>query len=386
MAYKAFEDWYKEADIKHLILQDIDGVLVSPPFATELCKDYTWFKYIIKGDTELNLDVFLDLPAATSKTNTCELIGGNIWMVPYGIYDDLNFVVELDVNKIKLHKLSFGGKGQFYNLASNGAEGFSFPLGYQDTNIGLHIKDSKVTSYPLPTKGKKLHMGTVYCNGSFWSMPRGDDPGYNTLLEFNGEEIITHEIIGIDNSITRKYSDIIVKDNTLYALPFGETAGLNEIIEFNTTTKSYHLHKIEGYDFAKKYNAGVLVNDNIVALPYGEDYNDDSNWGLVFNTATKQSRQFDIGLKFGGKYRFRSGIEYNGSAYFFPAGTPTCPILKISAEGTIEKELYMKEWLLGRPIVYDNTLTVLGYNLKSKEHKVFRFASDLTLLTEIDIT
>lgn len=386
MKYKAFEDWYKEAEIKHLILQDINGVLVSPPFATELCKDYTWFKYIVKGDTKLNLDVFLDLPPATSKTNTCELIGGSIWMVPYGIYDDLNFVVELDLNKIKLHKLSFGGKGQFYNLASNGDEGFSFPLGYQDTNIGLHIKNSKVTSYPLPTKGKKLHMGTVYCNGSFWSMPRGDEPGYNTLLEFDGTQIVAHTIDGIDNSITRKYTDIIVKGNTLYALPFGETAGLNEIVEFDTDSKTYKLHTINGHDFAKKYNVGVLVGDNIVALPYGEDYNDDNNWGLVFDTKTKQSHQFDIGLKFGGKYRFRSGIEHNGSAYFFPSGTPTCPILKLSAQGTIESELYMKEWLLGRPIVYNNMLCVIGYNLENKDHKIFQFDADLNLLSQIDIT
>jgi hypothetical protein len=217
-------------------------------------------------------------------------------------------------------------------------------------------------------------------------MPRGDDPGYNTLLEFNGKEIVTHEIKGIDDSITRKYTDIIVKDNTLYALPFGETAGLNEIVEFNADTKTYKLHTIDGHDFAKKYNTGVLVDDTIIALPYGEDYNDDSNWGLVFDTKTKQSYQFDIGLKFGGKYRFRTGIEYNSSAYFFPAGTPSCPILKISKQGDIEKELYMKDWLLGRPIVYNNMMCVIGYNLKNKDHKIFQFDADLNLLSQIDIT
>lgn len=217
-------------------------------------------------------------------------------------------------------------------------------------------------------------------------MPRGDDPGYNTLLEFDGTQIVTHEIEGIDNSITRKYTDIIVKGNTLYALPFGETAGLNEIVEFDTTTKTYKLHSINGHDFAKKYNTGVLVGNNIIALPYGEDYNDDSNWGLVFDTITKQSRQFNIGLKFGGKYRFRTGIEYKDSAYFFPAGTPTCPILKLSAQGNIEKELYMKNWLLGRPIIYNDNLCVIGYNLENKDHKVFQFDADLTLLAQIDIT
>jgi hypothetical protein len=217
-------------------------------------------------------------------------------------------------------------------------------------------------------------------------MPRSDEPRYNTLLEFNGNEIVAHKIDGIDNSITRKYTDIIVKDNTLYALPFGETSGLNEIVEFDTDTKTCKLHTINGHDFAKKYNAGVLVGDSIVALPYGEDYNDDSNWGLVFDTVTKQSRQFDIGLKFGGKYRFRSGIEYKGSAYFFPSGTPTCPILKISSQGSIEAELYIDGWLLGRPIVYDDNLCVIGYNLSTKEHKVFAFDENLSLLSQIDIT
>lgn len=379
MSYKAFEDWYKEAEIKHLLLQTYNGELVSPPFATEMCKEYSTFKFINSKD------LVLDLPACTSKTNTCELIGNSLWMVPYGIYDDFNVVVQIN-DTVTYHNLPFSGKGQFYNLASNGIEGFSFPLGYEDTNFGLHIKNNKVVTYELPIQGKKLHMGTVYCNGSFWSMPRSDDPGYNKLLEFNGSEIIPHEINGIDNSITRKYTDIIVKDNTLYSLPFGETAGLNEIIEFNTESKTYELHSITGYDFAKKYNAGVLVGDIIVALPYGEDYNDDSNWGLVFDTVTKQIRQFDIGLKFGGKYRFRSGLAYKDSAYFFPAGTPSCPILKISKQGTIEAEIYMEEWLLGRPIVHQDTLCVLGYNLRSKQHTVFVFDQDLTLLSQVNIT
>jgi hypothetical protein len=380
MKYKAFEDWYKEAEVKHLLLQDINGELVSPPFATELCKDYSTFKFINKEDIKLSL------PKCTSKTNTCEFIDNSIWMIPYGIYDDFNFVVQIYDGAVMYHKLPFEGKGQFYNLASNGVEGFSFPLGYEDTNVGLHIKDSNVTTHKLPAQGKKLHMGTVYCNGSFWSMPRGDDPGYNTLLEFDGNKIVAHKIEGIDNSITRKYTDIIVKENTLYALPFGETAGLNEIIEFDTTTKTYKLHTINGHDFAKKYNVGVLVGDTIIALPYGEDYADNSNWGLVFNTVTKQSKQFDIGLKFGGKYRFRSGIEHNGYAYFFPSGTPTCPILKISTQGEIEAELYMEEWLLGRPIVHQDNLCVLGYNIRSKRHMLFTFDKDLILLSQVDIT
>jgi len=380
MKYKAFEDWYKEAEVKHLILQDIKGKLVSPPFATELCKDYSTFKFIESND--LNLE----LPPCTSKTNTCELINDSIWMIPYGIYDNFNIVTQIKNNKPTYHNLPFSGKGQFYNLASNGSEGFSFPLGYEETNIGLHIKNETIDTYPLPSKGKKLHMGTVFCNHSFWSMPRGDDPGYNTLLEFDGNKIISHEIIGIDNNITRKYTDIIVKGNILYALPFGETAGLNEIVEFNTDTKTYKLHTINGHDFAKKYNTGVLVDDTIIALPYGEDYNNDSNWGLVFNTVTKESFQFDIGLAFGGKYRFRTGIDYKGAAFFFPAGTPSCPIVKVTTTGMIVKELYMKDWLLGRPIIHNNKLCVLGYHLKEKIHRVFYFDETLTLLSKIDIT
>ena len=28
-------------------------------------------------------------------------------------------------------------------------------------------------------------MGTVYCNGKYWSMPRGDVAGYNNLVSFD---------------------------------------------------------------------------------------------------------------------------------------------------------------------------------------------------------
>lgn len=380
MTYKAFEDWYKEAEIKHLILQEIDNQLVSPPFATELCKNYSTFKFI--SDKDLNLN----LPNCTSKTNTCEFINGSIWMVPYGIYDDFNFVIQITNGTVTHHKLPFSGKGQYYSLASNYKEGFSFPLGYENTNVAIHIKNNNIFTYDLPIKGKKLHMGTVYCNNSFWSMPRGDEPGYNTLLEFNGKEIIPHQIKNIDNSIQRKYTDIIVKDKILYSLPFGETAGLNEIIEFDTESKTYNLYKIKKYDFAKKYNTGVLIGNNIIALPYGEDYNDDSNWGLVFNTVTKERYEFDIGLKFGGKYRFRTGIAFRNYAYFFPAGTPTCPLFKISAKGEIKEEVYMKDWLLGRPIIHKDLLCVIGYNLKSKIHSLFKFDQNLSLFSQINIT
>lgn len=380
MTYKAFEDWYKEASIKHLVLQIYNDELVTPPFATELCKDYSIFKIINKEN------ISLTLPEVTSKTNSCEVIDDSLWLVPYGIYDHFNVVVQLNGNTPVYHDLPFKGKGQYYSLASNGKTGFSFPLGYEDTNVGLYIKDNIISSIPLPVQGKKLHMGTVYCNNRFWSMPRGDEPGYNLLLSFDGHDIEAYPISGIDNNITRKYSDIIVVENTLYALPFGETSGLNEIIEFNTETNIMLTHSIQGHDFAKKYNSGVYLNGKIIALPYGEDICNDSNWGLVFNTVTKEKYQFDIGISFGGKYRFRSGITFKDNVYFFPTGTPSCPIFKIDENGNVLKILYMDSWLLGRPIVHENFLKCIGYNIELQNHMLFSFDENLNLFSQIDIT
>jgi hypothetical protein len=105
-------------------------------------------------------------------------------------------------------------------------------------------------------------------------------------------------------------------------------------VEFDTKTNTAQYHTINGVDFAKKYNCGVMLGDNIVAVPYGDELLPlNSNRGLVFNTVTKQSYQFDIGLEFGGKYRFRCGVEFNNHAYFFPSGTPSCPILVIDENG-----------------------------------------------------
>jgi hypothetical protein len=376
MTYKAFQDWYTEAEIKHLILEKYKHDLVSPPFATDLCKDYSTFKVINK-----KRNIELDLPEVTSKTNVCQVIKNDIWLIPYGIWDECKRVVQLRNYKPKYYDLDLDGTGQFYSLATNGETGFSFPLGYEGTNVALHINNG-VEIINMPVQGKKLHMGTVYCNGSYWSMPRGDEPGYNLLLEFDGEKINSYPIVGIDNSITRKYSDIIVVDNKLYALPFGETAGLNEVVEFDTETKEMKLYKTQCKDFAKKYNCGVLIHDKIIAVPYGEDYNDDSNWGLIFDTTTKQSTNFDIGLKFGGKYRFRSGIRYNTHAVFMPAGTPSCPILKINVHGTVVKELYLKEYLLGRPIIHNHILKVIGYEIETKEHYILSMDEDLNIINK----
>lgn len=378
MKYKAFEDWYKEAEIKHLILQSTNGKLFSPPFATELCKDYSTLKYIDGNNLPLDLD------NATSKTNACEIINNDIWFIPYGIWDNFNKVVQIKDNVPTYHTLPFSGKGQFYSMATNGHTGFSFPLGYEDTNVGLYINET-VSTIPMPIAGKKLHMGTVYCNGRYWSMPRGDDPDYNLLLSFDGTYIKSYPIEGIDNSVTRKYSDIIVVGNTLYALPFGETKGLNEVVEFNTNTNTYKLYKLNVPDFAKKYNCGVYLNGKIIGLPYGDEYVNDSNWGVVFDTETKESHSFDIEIPFGGKYRYRSGVALGNHAYFFPSGTPSCPILMISEDGNIIKKKYLEGWLVGRPIIHQRQIYVIGYNIKTKDHVVFCFDKDLDLLAKIDI-
>lgn len=371
MAYKEFQDHYKETKIKHLLLFNYNGKLLSPPFATNLCKSYSdvW----IDGKC-----VDLDLPPSTSKTNAVAVLGDSAWLIPYGIYDNLNIVTEIKPGAIVKHKLPFTGKGQYYSVATNYEwnTAFSFPLGYEGTNNAIYIKDGKLSIHPLPYKGKKLHMGTVYCNGRYWSMPRGDEPGYTSLLSFDGEKFASYEL-EVDPNITRKYSDIVVKDKTLYSLPFGETKGLNTIVEFDTETNTATYHNMNGVDFAKKYNGGVLVGDNIVALPYGTEHGE-SNWGLVFNTVTKESKQFDIGITHGGKYRYRSGIEYKGYAYFMPAGTPSCPIFRINKDGDEIQSIFFEHTLFGRPIIHNDKLCVIGYDTISSQHQLYHIKEDLT--------
>ena len=381
MSYKTFQDWYHEAEIKHLLLIEHKGNLISPPFATELCKDYStmWHskRYRLK----------LSLPEATSKTNACCLIDNEeIWFVPYGIYDDLNIIVCLMHGEAHYHKLPFKGKGQYYSIASNGQSAFSFPLGYEGTNYGIYIKDQQVSTHELPHQGKKLHMGTVYCNGRYWSMPRGDTE-YNMLLSFDGKKYDSYELTEIDNTINRKYTDIVVKDNTLYSLPYGETAGINDVIEFDTDTNTISYHKLDVPDFAKKYNVAVMLDDVIIGLPYGDQNTKDSNWGVVFNTVDKSSKAFDIGISHGGKYRYRCGIAHNNNAFFFPSGTPSCPILKIDKEGNIISSQYYNNILLGRPILYENNLVVIGYEIDTKNHYVLTIDSEnLSILDKSKMT
>ena len=375
MKYKAFEDFYREEPIKHLVLHEHNGLLVSPPFATELCKDYS--KVMVKdGDNIFHIS--LDLPPATSKYNAVTSIDDSIWFIPYGIWDDFNIVVQLKDLKPIYHVIDKPGKGQFYSIATNGQTAFSFPLGYEETSYGIYIENETVTTIDFDKQGHtKMHMGTVYCNGRYWSAPRGDTPGYTSLTSFDGK-IVRHYPINIKNpSVTRKFSDIIVSGDTLFMLPFGETPGVNELIEFDTVTNTYKIRELDIPDFAKKYNTGVLIEDTIVALPYGDEHYNDSQWGLTYNIVTGQHKAFDIGLSFGGKYRFRSGVAYGKSAVFLPTGTPSCPILFIDKTGTIRASEDFSDHLLGRPIVQGDKIHTIGHNFKDKESYVVTLDSFL---------
>lgn len=373
MKYKAFEDYYKEANIKHLVLIEYKGRLVSPPFATEHCKDYS--KILVWYNTALYID--LDLPPATSKFNGVQVVGDSLWMIPYGIWDDFRYAVELNDYQATVHELGSYGKGQYYSLDGNNDTAFSFPLGYEGTDHCLLIKDNKITQVEFPAP-KKAHMGTVYCNQGYWSPPRSDDAGYTTIAGYRDDTFISVEVALSNKDVTRKYSDFIAKGNMLYALPFGETAGVNEIIEFNTETLEYKLYPVPS-DFAKKYNAGVLVGDVIIAVPYGDEHCNDSNIGIVFNTVDKTIKEFDIALSFGGKYRFRCGQEFNQHAVFFPTGTPLCPILVVDQQGNIKRKIPLENYLLGRPIKYKNKLATIAYELDTQCHYIMFLDSDLNL-------
>ena len=382
MKYKAFQDFYIEENIKHLVLHEHNGILISPPFATEKCRDYNKV-LCIDGDTIRYID--LELPSATSKFNAVTSIDNSVWFIPYGIWDDFNVVVQLKDFSPIYHKIDKPGKGQFYNIATDGATAFSFPLGYEHTSYGIFIKDEQVNTIDIDRQEHiKLHMGCVFANGKYWSAPRSDTPGYVNMVSFDGDNIQTYPIYVNNPDVTRKYTDIIVKGNTLYSLPFGETPGLTELLEFDTETNTYILHELKIPDFAKKYNVGVLVNDVIIALPYGDEHYLDSNWGLVYDTITGEHFLFDIGLKFGGKYRFRSGIEFNNMAVFFPTGTPTCPIMCIDSTGIIKK-IELPNLLVGRPILHKNKLCTIAYHIQTEKHFVLSMDSSLEInLIEID--
>lgn len=382
MTYKAFQDWYHEAKIRHLLLYEYKGKLISPPFATEKCKDYS--KILVWDGSVEYID--LDLPEVTSKTNAVVEVNGSLWFIPYGIYDNFNIVVQLTDSTPYYHKVDKTGKGQFYSCASNGKSAFSFPLGYEETSYGLYITENTVKTIDFDRQNfVKLHMGCVYANGKFWSMPRSDTEGYIDIVSFDGNNLEKYPLVNINPSVTRKYTDLIVKGNILYSLPFGETPGLNEIIEFDTNSYKINIYPIQGPDFAKKYNVSVSVGDKIIGLPYGDEYCQDSNLGIVFDTITKEIKQFDIGIYFGGKYRYRCGVEYKGKAFFFPAGTPTCPIIKVCPSGEVLDKKYLENTMVGRPIVYNDRIFVMSYNVITSKQEILSFDEFLNMTVEVSL-
>lgn len=382
MTYKAFEDFYRSADIKHLVLHDHNGTLVSPPFGTAQSKDYSDF-LIINEDAISFIN--LNLPHATSKFNAIETIEDSIWCIPYAIYDNFNLVLQIKNGQPIYHKINYPGRGQFYSIATDGKTALSFPLGYEETSFSLYINNDKVDTIEMPkVPYSKLHMGTVYCNGKFWSAPRSDlldhlpGDGYCEILGFDHNAISRHHINFSNTHNTRKYTDIVVHNDRLYSLPFGEQTGTTEIIEFDTNTLDYKLYNISEHDFKKKYNAFTIVGNKIIGLPYGDETSLDSQWGIVFDLTTKKYEHFNIGdeLSFGGKYRYRSCVSFNETAIFFPSGTPSCPIIKVDQNLNLTK-ISVHDTLLGRPIIHNGRVKAIGYELTTKKHYLYSFDEHL---------
>lgn len=366
MSYKAFQDWYHEGNIKHLLLYEYNGYLISPPFATERCKEYN--KIMKYNGTVSYIDTLM--PPATSKTNCVLEVNDSLYFVPYGIYDDYNTILELKDDEVIYHQLESKGKGQFYSGASTSSSGFSFPLGYTDTQYCLHITDKpRLIQFQSV---EKAHMGTVYCNGKYYSMPRGDNFGYNNLVSFDGNEFKYYHV-PVNSEITRKFTDIIVVGTMLYSLPFGEQSGLTQVVEFNTITEEFNLYQLNVPDFAKKFNSMVLLNNKIIGMPYGDEHCDDSNFGVVFDIETKTSKSFDISITHGGKYRYRSGIAFNNLAVFFPTGTPQCPVFVINEDGSINKTMNYPDYMFGRPVIYKDKVHVLAYHIIEETNHMFIF-------------
>lgn len=371
MKYKAFQDWYHEGNIKHLLLFEHDGHLISPPFATERCKEYN---KIMKYDGTVSY-IDTELPPATSKTNSVIYVNGSSWFIPYGIYDEFNTVLQLKNDTPIYHTVELKGKGQFYSGATNSVTGFSFPLGYEGTQYALYIENDKPKVIPFESL-EKAHMGTIYANGRYWSMPRSDVPGYVNLVSFDGNDFEYYPV-PVNPDVTRKFTDLIAIDDIIYSLPFGETPGLSECIEFDTTTHIFNKHTLNVPDFAKKFNSMVKLGNNIVGMPYGDEYSDDSNYGVIFDIVTKESKPIDINIGAGGKYRYRSGIEYHGLAVFFPSGSPQYPIITVNSNGDIHSVLHYPDIMFGRPIIHKNILHIIGYNIHTEKHYLYVFDSNL---------
>ena len=379
--YIKFEDFYKKYPIKHLVLHEFNGKLISPCFATDQCKDYSRFMVYDGYFTFINSE----LPPATSKYNACCNVNGSMYSIPYGIYDSFNCITELDKDfNTVIHYIDMPGKGQFYSVASNGETAFSFPLGYSDTSYGIYI-DNGIHLIPIDKKNNtKLHMGTVYCNGKYYSMPRGDAPGYVDLVSYDGKTIESYPLNIKNPEATRKYSDILVIDNKLYSMPYGELDGVNQVVVFDTDTSTHEMFDLAFPDSPKKFNTFIRLSDKIVGMPYGDEWHDNSNKGIVWDINTKETEIIDLGdLSFGGKYRFRSGINYKDCGYFFNTGSPNCPIIKINSDYTIEKK-FINGYLFGRPLLYKDKMCVIGFNLETYKHYIFKFDSDL-LYEQIEI-
>jgi hypothetical protein len=386
MSYQSFEDFYRDAEIKHLVLFEHDGKLVSPPFCTDKCKDYSRVMIV---ENSLTTFVEVDTQPATSKYNTMANINGTLYFAPYGIWDNFNTLLSLNNLEPRSYKIISNSKGQFYNMASNGNTGFASPLGYDPVSFAIYIKDWKIQQIEIPgTSELKRHMGTVFCNGSYFSPPRGESYDYNSILKFKVEtDQLT--LIPVPNLVRarRKYSDFIVAGNKLFALPFGRDLELKHVLVYDTVNETSDLVELDIPDFVKKYNGGVLVDDTIIALPYGHKDNGDANYGLIFNVDTYKHSTFDIGLSFGGKYRFRSGIAFNNTAVFLPAGSPNADIIVVDKLGNIKFRKQMQEYILGRPIVYNSKIVSMAYKIQTKEHFLFTLDADYTTtLSKIDIT
>ena len=104
MTYKSFEDYYREAEIKHLVLFKHNGCLISPPFCTDRCKDYSRVMIYKNGSCNW-IDV--DTPPATSKYNSMISIGNSVFFAPYGIWDKFNTVLEINFDTTSPHYQKF---------------------------------------------------------------------------------------------------------------------------------------------------------------------------------------------------------------------------------------------------------------------------------------
>jgi hypothetical protein len=381
MTYTSFEDFYRESEIKHLVVWEDNGALISSPFCTDKCKDYSKVM-IIKDNLEF---IDIDTPLATSKFNAMARINDSLWFVPYGIWDQFNVVVEIKNSIPITHYINSSSKGQFYNLASNGSSAFSAPLGYDNVSFALFIKNGKIKQIPMPDNNElKKHMGVVYHNGYYWSPPRGEGYDYNQILKFNPDtEKLSFIEVDIPRS-RRKYSDFIIAGDKLFALPLGRDFELYHMLVINTLTDVVELIELNVPRFVKKYNAGVLIKDTIIAMPYGHKSDKENNFGLLFNTKTYEHSTFDVGQEFGGKYRFRSGIEFNNLAIFFPTGSPNVEMIAVDISGNIIWKKLFKEYIFGRPIFYNDQITTIAYHIETKKHYLFslksNFENNFTLL------